>query len=827
MTIYILEMGRTKYGDCILITHNKRNILIDGAHPGDSDSIRFQLSKILKKKKDIAIDLLIVSHCHSDHIGCLPDLVSLGIIKVNKALVADENIGWGTNPTDNTDGILPDAQRGLLTALQEEDVSDLPDDELEKFLFDAALLRDKYEEMLSSIAPKNLVRYGRHTATDIKKLEIEFKDFGLKILGPDKEHLTICKQALAGTDSMIGDIFTTGIGRNDSYEDLVDVYRNAVKKISLDAIGLEDRPGPGAAKNNQSIVLSVAAEGWKALLAADMQFAKPEIKLLDEKMKNLLETVNKNGPYDFIKLTHHSSYNGLNESILLDWNKNTSLFVHTGGWNDPSHPDGSVLRILEKYKESLSFARNDRNGVITVQKGKEDVEMEISKGDFNDFSINESGDKQEATPIPPENISLIQQPAVNSPLISETINSTGNLVEVTAKVPDNTLVTITIDVSSQKKKITVDKPVDNPVITDGNRFSGLLFVTSLKRLEKSINHSLTGLIENLKALPGVTIMDIPDNISCDMCAAKVREITARQKKKGVVIIGGYDIIPAEQLDVLDTELRKKLIAEGRGNHDADDFIVWSDDIYGDNDNDHLAELPVSRIPDGKSYELLAATLTAPRFVPKTRFGVRNYARPFAQSVFTDIPGGANNMEISETFGPSHVLPQTECSSVYYMLHGSSSDTTRFWGETQDKDLFEAFTIDNVPVSAPGSVVFTGCCWGALTVSPTANRTNTRTSVRQLLPDQSIALAYLKAGALAFVGCTGTHYSPGEPPYNYYGKPMHDHFWKSIANNISPAEALFNAKVAYAKDFPHGLPETFNQAVELKILRQYTCLGLGW
>jgi len=43
----------------------------------------------------------------------------------------------------------------------------------------------------------------------------------------------------------------------------------------------------------------------------------------------------------------------------------------------------------------------------------------------------------------------------------------------------------------------------------------------------------------------------------------------------------------------------------------------------------------------------------------------------------------------------------------------------------------------------------------------------------------------------------------------------------------PASALWKAKIQYLKDMPHGLTDPIGIAAELKILRQYTCLGLGW
>jgi hypothetical protein len=39
--------------------------------------------------------------------------------------------------------------------------------------------------------------------------------------------------------------------------------------------------------------------------------------------------------------------------------------------------------------------------------------------------------------------------------------------------------------------------------------------------------------------------------------------------------------------------------------------------------------------------------------------------------------------------------------------------------------------------------------------------------------------------------------------------------------------LLDAKLGYAQQMPHGLRTPEMQAVEYKILREFTCLGLGW
>jgi len=259
MRIHVLDMGRTKYGDCILITRGGRKILIDGGHPGDTDSIRSQLKQILGQDPPFEIDLLIVTHCHSDHIGCLPALVNDGVLDVKAALVADERLGWGRDasdagPFDSAD--LTDGQQILVAALQEEDHSDLAPDELQRFLADAATLEDKYRGMLEGLGER-VVRFGRDSRTKVRQIETAFADFGLTILGPTKSHLERCAAAIAqATDAIVDAVLETPTADVGS-ANLAATYRQLSGRFESDAAFAADQPGVGAAKNDQSIVLKV------------------------------------------------------------------------------------------------------------------------------------------------------------------------------------------------------------------------------------------------------------------------------------------------------------------------------------------------------------------------------------------------------------------------------------------------------------------------------------------------------------------------------------------------------------------------------------------
>ena len=227
------------------------------------------------------VNLLVVTHCHSDHIGCLPRLVRDGILEAEWALVADERLGFGRpdddapSPLDAAD--LPPGMRGVVAALLEESRADVSDADLAEFLQDAATLEPDYKEMLQTLTDRgtNVVRYNHEE--DLTALVAAMQGTGLKILGPTQEHLLICAAAIeaAQNDAVaaVRDLMT-----DEADFDAISAYRAFAGGPASDAA---DSSGTGAEKNDQSIVLSVAAGGWKALLTADMQFAKAEVPAVD------------------------------------------------------------------------------------------------------------------------------------------------------------------------------------------------------------------------------------------------------------------------------------------------------------------------------------------------------------------------------------------------------------------------------------------------------------------------------------------------------------------------------------------------------------------
>lgn len=336
--------------------------------------------------------------------------------------------------------------------------------------------------------------------------------------------------------------------------------------------------------------------------------------------------------------------------------------------------------------------------------------------------------------------------------------------------------------------------------------------------------------------------------------------------QGVVLLGGYDVVPAMRVDTLPPWLRTWVDHQPLDGDDADNWIVWCDDAYGDLDGHSeragIPEIPVSRIPDGRSKELMLAALCTDAPAETSRSGIRNVRRPFAERVFALLPG-TDEMHVSSPVRSSRLAKSAlQASHVYIMLHGRNDIGRELWGEvnrvlspntmemevqerieteapieitatlehkmleSKDDEMISAVDYQRMP--GDGATILSGCCWSAQAAKTSARRTRSGTVPQPRRTDTSVALASLRRGARAFVGSTGVNYSPIDPDDRFYCEPLHREFWHAVNANHPPAMALLIAKHRYASGMPHGHRNDYiSLAIEHKTLHQYTCLGLGW
>ncbi len=362
----------------------------------------------------------------------------------------------------------------------------------------------------------------------------------------------------------------------------------------------------------------------------------------------------------------------------------------------------------------------------------------------------------------------------------------------------------------------------------GRKLDPLLFLTDTRRLSERIGANATAVICDAVEHGDHALCDVASpkggrRRSFDQIAAALRRSIDQRVPAQVVIIGGYDVVPARQVDAIAPETPADIVSTLRS-QDPDGFVVWSDDPYVDIDGVGLADLPISRIPDGHDAMFTMHALQAAPDGAAKRHGIRNSARPFVDEIFKALPGRAA-MLISRPSDAANLDPRKLRSGLaYYMLHGAPDDATKFWGEDPARTRVEAVRVEQLPTDGVHVAVL-GCCWGAMTAATKACDWRPGAPIVGRAATESIALTLLAAGAIGVIGCTGAHYSPVTPPYDTASGPFHRALWKRLAAGETPSRALFDAKYDVAQGLAN-LTDPTALAIANKTLNQFTCLGLG-
>lgn len=356
--VHLLDMGGRKYGDCLVCEIGDTRVLIDGGHLGDQNrsdpkypSIPEQLEEILGQPSPWHFDLLVVTHAHVDHIGCLPNLVSNGRLTADWALVADEALGWGEVEGHDAPVLAdaPEPVRQVFALLREERPSFASRAEMEAFAADAVKMRASYTAMLTKLASGGC-KVVRHGKDDPAGLLQTFQAAGLEILGPTQEHLLICARQIAVLGRDAADAIATRLEQDDAL-DIASFFQDrasfAVDSGSFDL---------GNAINDQSLVLAFQSSGRKILLTGDMQLADPLVPGLEPEMEALRQRIAGAGPFDLVKLPHHGARNAVDPAVLTE--TGSSLFTISGGHGSSKHPHPNTIKTL-KAASDIAWYRTE------------------------------------------------------------------------------------------------------------------------------------------------------------------------------------------------------------------------------------------------------------------------------------------------------------------------------------------------------------------------------------------------------------------------------------------------------------------------------------
>lgn len=333
MIIKFLKAGS---GDCILIQHLDKNILIDGGN--DSKYLLKEVDTIYSN--DQIINLLVVTHHDDDHIK--------GIIDLFEHI---KNNNYGNNFVEKVIFNSPRLVLGKIKKDSNQLLSYKQAFDLEEILNEFELIWEK-------------------TYTDEDET-ISFEDLKLTFLSPTKKDIFKYSEQKGA--------YLTSDYRCDWEVPMIKLE----KSINDDS---QDKSIP----NKSSIVLKVECDNKKILLTGDVTPDRLEVivnKLVDESATDYVT-------FDYIKLPHHGSYRSLNKNIL-DKIKCKNYIISTNGKKYFLPNKRALLKILTNEKrdtnEKINFIFNYEEAlqnlkISFVEKSKYKFDL-INKNTPNGISI--------------------------------------------------------------------------------------------------------------------------------------------------------------------------------------------------------------------------------------------------------------------------------------------------------------------------------------------------------------------------------------------------------------------------------------------------------
>jgi beta-lactamase superfamily II metal-dependent hydrolase len=382
LAVHLLDVGDQEYSDSMLIEVSGRRILVDGAHSSDLAHIRSQVKALLGEAKP-HIDLLVISHTHQDHIGCLPKLTN--DLDIEFALLADPRYGWGTTAQGDPVAVPAGPVGAAVAGLREEPIPvGLSNAELDARLTRLPRMQRDYLAMIDrlehptipGVQATTVVRHGRDSTAALVKA---FKSIELKILGPTVSQLKACADGIGRATTRAVDLVhaqneaLVNAGVVGGVDSPATIYRRLLEGIPGLAGASADRDGDLV--NLQSIVMTVRHRGQRILLTGDMELADPASRTakIEQGLLTLQGRIRKQRPFAVVKVPHHGSPNGLSPAVLGDLgdpvNPGTGVtyFGIMAGSGSDKHPHLDVLGDIRAAYPGASWARTDRNGQTTLE----------------------------------------------------------------------------------------------------------------------------------------------------------------------------------------------------------------------------------------------------------------------------------------------------------------------------------------------------------------------------------------------------------------------------------------------------------------------------
>lgn len=444
LKVHLLDIGRGsghQYGDCALCQFGGVSVLIDGGHRGDDELVLRQLRRLLGQTSPVRVSLIIVTHPHDDHIGCLPSLVAQGELEADWALVADPQYRWGEgDDTDNDFADFDAGTRGLAEAVLEHDRSAWEDEDLADFVTRVANLETRYRRMLRQLeeAGTRVVRQGTDAAGGAALVEaLAERGVGLEVIGPSLEQLRECRRLIREGQRNLFSSFT------DFDLTSASGMASAYRSLTVGVAGFAP-PNRGAI-NLQSLVTRFEYDGRRVLFAGDMQFADPQVEspMLIRGVSEMRRRISEDAPYSFVKLSHHGSDNAFSREILDEYG-DTTLYGICCGDHPGHHPHPEVLELLDENRRRIDWVRSDRNGLVTITFGSGRPRIELSRGRKDDETPNMGTDTDG-----PEGFTTSAAPPPTATATFGGDSPDGSTYQFNAKLPPHaSRLSVTLDLAS-------------------------------------------------------------------------------------------------------------------------------------------------------------------------------------------------------------------------------------------------------------------------------------------------------------------------------------------------------------------------------------------
>ncbi|WP_417559091.1 ComEC/Rec2 family competence protein [Mesoflavibacter zeaxanthinifaciens] len=336
MEIKFLKAGS---GDCILIHHDKKNILIDGGN--DSAFLIDAYNQIILREEKI--NLLIVTHHDDDHIK--------GILDLFKYL---EN--KGTSPLIET--IIFNSPRKINNTFKVQEANNLLSYkqayDLENYLWKHDATKRKWLTSLDE--------------TIKEQLQEQFGDLKLDIFSPKKEVLS--KYASNKGAYLSSDY------RCDWNSSMKDLDRC-----------LDDKSQDRTISNSTSIVVHVTYKNQSILLTGDVTPKRFE-EIIDE-----IRGKREQATFNYIKLPHHGSYRSLNSGILKKINCN-NFIISTNSKKHYLPNKRALLKIIKNRssQNAINFFFNygeviPKLNIDKKQQAEYKISLEPNKDEWG-YGIN-------------------------------------------------------------------------------------------------------------------------------------------------------------------------------------------------------------------------------------------------------------------------------------------------------------------------------------------------------------------------------------------------------------------------------------------------------